>query len=239
MLALEFLLGIVLVGLALHLRHEIEDAHRHEPVLRQPGKTFKTTIQAPPVLPAVTPVVTASYRDIAAKLLFSRDRNPMVVIELPKPPPEPPMPPLPIAYGVMLWGNPQIVILSEKEGAQQKSYHPGDEVGQFKLVSVDNKEIVLEWHGRKIGRPLSELVSKNAPPPEPLVNAPRPITGLLLISGPESNSGSTLGPGVDMGGGARACIAADASPAGTVANGYKKVEGITPFGSSCHWETVK
>jgi len=239
LLAMNLLLGVLLVGLSWRLHHERVDAQQREQILRLQGANLKATLPPPPVLLPVTPVAPASYIDIAAKLLFSRDRNPTVVIEPPKPAPEPPMPPLPTAHGVMLWGDPATVILSEKEGAPQKSYHPGDQVGQFKLVSVDNQKIVLEWRGRKIERPLSELVSKNTPLPEPPTTAPRPNPGLLSISGSESNSGSTLGPGVDMGGGARACVAGDTSPAGTVANGYKKVEGATPFGSSCHWETVK
>ncbi len=50
---------------------------------------------APPVspLPAFEPARAAGYNDIAQKMLFSKDRNPEVVVEAPPPPRPKPMPP--------------------------------------------------------------------------------------------------------------------------------------------------
>jgi hypothetical protein len=45
--------------------------------------------------------------------------------------------------------------------------------------------------------------------------------------------------GVDMGGGYRACVPGDNSPADTVAEGHKKVVAVTPFGTSCAWEQIR
>lgn len=237
LLALDLVLAAAVAGLGWQLVRERANAQQLEQRVVSP-ENQKVSVPPPALLPPVRPVTPANYIDVAAKLLFSRDRNPTVVVDPPKPPPEPPMPPLPTAHGVMLWIDPPTVILSLKEGDPQKSYHPGDEVGPFKLVSVDHQNIVLEWHGKQVTTPLSELVSKNVPAPEPPARAPAPQSnGVTSLSG--SSAGTQTGPGADMGGGTRACIAGDSSPNGAISNGYKKVEGVTPFGSSCHWEAVK
>jgi hypothetical protein len=47
-------------------------------------------------------------------------------------------------------------------------------------------------------------------------------------------------PGEDLGGrGISACQKGDTSPAGTTANGMRKVIKNNPFGASCYWEPVK
>ena len=45
--------------------------------------------------------------------------------------------------------------------------------------------------------------------------------------------------GVVVGNAIKACTPGDTSPAGTVANGYKKVVEATPFGDACHWLQVQ
>ena len=58
---------------------------------------------APPVVPRRSRKLRATkYNDVAQKNLFSKDRNPQVIIDPPKPPDPPkPMPKLPVVYGVM------------------------------------------------------------------------------------------------------------------------------------------
>jgi mannose-6-phosphate isomerase-like protein (cupin superfamily) len=45
--------------------------------------------------------------------------------------------------------------------------------------------------------------------------------------------------GADTGGGYRACLPGENSPAGTVVDGHKKVVAVTPFGTSCAWEKIE
>ncbi|MEO7142518.1 MAG: hypothetical protein ABI165_03355 [Bryobacteraceae bacterium] len=240
---LNFALAVVVAALGWRLRQEWVGARDRESMELLQTRKLSRSLAPPPVMPTVNPVTPSSYIDVAAKMLFSRDRNPTVVIEVPKPPPEPPVPPMPVAMGVMLWTDPPSVIMSEKAGGPQKVYRPGDMVGAFKLVSVDNQKVVLEWHGKTIEKSLDELMAKNAVttetagPSAPAAAAP--VNGVTSLGGPTSIAGVAAGPGVDMGGGARACIAGDKSAPGTTADGYKKVENMTPFGSSCHWEAVK
>jgi hypothetical protein len=210
---------------------------------------------APPPPPAVKPFAAVDYLEVAQKTLFSKDRNPTVVIEVPAPkpvPPEPPMPPLPNFHGMMAMFGDSVIILSVGRDNTQKSYRAGDDVGPFKLVSFDRENVKLEWKGKTIDTSPEKLLAKEEAPnpsaaqrqaPQPAAVAPQ-VTSLSPASAAvslDSNSNSNKTPtlGVDMGGGYRACATGDTSPAGTVVNGFRKVVATTLMGNSCHWELVK
>src|ERR1019366_6395062 len=110
-------------------------------------------------LPGVKAGAPAEYIDVAGKMLFSKDRNPTVVVEAPKPVPEPVMPALPNYHGQMSIGEP-VILLSMSANATQRSYHAGDQVGDFKLVSFDENRVDFEWKGKNIERKLEELKPK-------------------------------------------------------------------------------
>ena len=122
-------------------------------------KVAAKTVLAPPPLPTVKAVAPAEYIDVAGKMLFSKDRNPTVVVEPPKPPPEPVMPALPNYHGQMSIGEP-VILLSTSAAGAQRSYHAGDQVGDFKLVSFDEARADFEWKGKNVERKLEELRPK-------------------------------------------------------------------------------
>jgi hypothetical protein len=203
---------------------------------------------APAPLPPPPPKAAspAEYIEVAQKTLFARDRNPNVIVEPPPPPPAPPppkpMPALPSYYGQMALGKP-IVVLSLK-GDEQKSYHEGDDVGPFKLISFDRESITFEWEGQTVERKLTELKPKEAPPAQPAAAAaaaPASSAPVIKPIGEPSSSSDTTDPkvGADMAGGFRGCVPNDSSPAGTVVNGYRKVISRSLMGSTCYWEQVK
>jgi hypothetical protein len=253
------LLELVLVAsiglLSWQLRREMHQARAREQALL--GSSLKSTpVAGLAPLPKFTPLTAVQYAEAAAKNLFSRDRNPNVILD-PTPQKEKPMPPFPSTRGVMLWpGVPPTVVLSEKPGGEQKGYHPGDMIGDWKITSVDNQYVGLEWNGKQFKKSLDELLDKTAKVAEaggPAAQA-QP-TSATLVSAANSNglaSGSALngsssskvapaapGPGMDVGGGFRACNAGDPSPSGAVVNGFRKVSTPTPFGSTCRWEPAK
>jgi hypothetical protein len=194
-----------------------------------------------PVLPVVGPVVGANYLDVAQRMVMARDRTPNVIID-PEPVKEKPvMPPLPVVQGLMMLTDPGI-IMTEKPGAGQKTYHPGEKVGAFKLVAFDSNRVVLDWNGEMVERKLEDLLEKTA--------APTPGSSTGPVSGgaaPGPAVSSTVnppavapqGPGVDIGGGYRGCAQNDSTPSGTIRDGLRKVEITTPFGKSCRWEPAK
>ncbi len=123
-------------------------------------KVAAKTVLAPPPLPTVKAVAPAEYIDVAGKMLFSKDRNPTVVVEPPKPPPEPVMPALPNYHGQMSIGEP-VILLSTSAAGAQRGYHAGDQVGDFKLVSFDEARAQFEWKGKNVDRKLEELRPKD------------------------------------------------------------------------------
>ena len=219
-LALNLVLLALLGTLGWMLRAHWRETRAQE--LATLAKAARAKAVLPPPSPAPPePVVPANYLDVAQKTLFSKDRNPIVVVEPPKPAPEPVMPALPSYSGQMAIGEPVIFLTAAKDA--QHSYHVGDQVGDFKLTSFDQDNIVLEWNGKTVERKLEDLRAKQilaqagagsgasagsgAPPgpvpamPRPSIPTPgypRPIkspdnasTGLSTVAAPAASSTSS------------------------------------------------
>lgn len=228
------LLLLALIGLSgKQLSERREAAKRRENLLmgrRPAGETV-------PPLPALTTVVPAkavTYTEVATKVLFSRDRNPTVILDAPAPPPPPPpMPPLPRVFGFMNFGGEPRVVLALK-GQPQRSYHTGDTVGDFKLVDVNNSEITFLWNETTVKRRLEELVDREPiQPVQTAAAAPAPAPAVTATTLGAQNGPSDIPQGSN---GSKACVPGDTSPPGTVMNGLRKVVTQTPFGQQCRWE---
>jgi hypothetical protein len=240
LIALDVLLLAVCGVLAWQLRQEWLQEHSREIAL------FRYRTHPPaatPLLPLIKPVPfdAAAYAEVAQNDLFSKDRNPNVILDPPKdPPPPPPVPPFPVARGVMLWeGVPPTIVLSERPGGQQKSYHPGDKIGPWKVVGLDDRFVTFAWNDQEFKKRIDELLDNTpvetvAPPPA------NTATAAAAPTAPPANLSNSSSPvGVDTGAGNRGCVAGDSSPAGTIVDGYKKVMTENPFGHSCSWQSVK
>jgi hypothetical protein len=237
---LNLLLLIMAGGLGWTLRQRwLEGQARERAIFVNAAR--KLALLPPPPLVAPKTVAPAEYLEVAQKMLFSKDRNPDVIIEPEKPKPEPPMPALPAYYGQMTLFDP-VVFLALNSGSQ-KSYHPGDKVGAFELVSFDREKITLAWNGKTVERRLQELTPKEAPPPPAPVaaqQAPAAAPQVKSIGSAAADSSADKGPfGVDMGANLYGCKTGDTASNGTVANGYRKVIVRGLMGESCHWEQVK
>lgn len=237
---LDLGLMLLLSLLAWQMRREWVSAHAREQAF------LRTKIEqkpAPALAPMakVEPFTAMAYALMVQNNLFSRDRNPQVIIDPPPPVQEKPVPPFPVAKGVMLWpGAPATVVLSERPGSDQKGYHAGDRIGEWTIKSVDNRYIVLEWDGKEFKKRLDELMDRTnvvaeAPPSGPS-NTSNNVT--LANTNLSSASNAKSGPGIDVGG-VRACIPGDTMPTGAVVDGWKKMVNQTPFGPGCRWEPAK
>jgi hypothetical protein len=202
-----------------------------------------------PASPPVAPVTAGTYLDVAQQVLFSQDRNPVVVVEAAPPKP---MPPLPIFYGVMDLGQGPTVILGEKPDGGHRGYKIGDRIGEFKLVSINRTEIEFEWDGQPVRRTLDQMAAVRrqllAQQPQTQQQAPaaQPSPPQEQPAPPKPNSGSAViatnvkpGPAPGKDGEIRGCVPGDNSPAGTVVDGYRKLISTTPFGKICRWEPVQ
>ena len=236
-----FLLNIALAALVVWIGFRIRAVRqdfqqREDRVLKQritPEKYPPLPTAAPPA-----PIVAANYLEVAQKMLESKDRNPTVIIDPEPVVQKPPMPPLPVAHGLMMLGEPGI-IMSERSGAVQRTYRIGEKVGPFKLLAFDTKRVVLDWNGEKVVKPIEDLLEKATAPSEPASASLPAGASQQSTTAQTPPAAQALGPGVEVGGGIRACQANDSLPAGAIQNGYRKVEVPTPFGKSCRWEQVK
>ena len=209
--------------------------------------TLSTKVPAPPAPPAppATPppaVAATSYLDIAQKMLWSRDRNSQVIVDPPKPAEVKPLPALPSVHGVMNLGDGPIVMMSDKPGSRHRGIRPGEMIGDFKLVSVDSQDLVLSFEDRTVKKKLQDLIDHSgdadaAQAATTSNNAGRP--GIPPAPPPPPTVVGKPEPGVTTGEGTSSCQPGDNSPAGTVANGMRKVIMPTPFGPACRWEAVK
>ena len=228
------LLALCAAG-GVHLRREwTESRAREEAVLLKRIQPAAPPPMAP--LPATEPVKAAGYNDIAQKMLFSKDRNSVVVVEPPPLPKPIPMPALPLFHGMLDLGDGPMAIMSDGPKGPHRDYQPGDKVGEFKLVAVNNEELVLEWEGQTIRKKVDEILDRGPAPP---LAAGQPAAAASAAPPPPPVAKAAAAPGIYLGTGVKACVPGDTSPAGTVADGMRKVIKPTPFGSKCYWETEK
>jgi hypothetical protein len=235
---LNVALAALVCLLGWYLKQKWDEQQEQERKIRM-ANIATPPVPQPPPLRRVSPLDGPSYGEVATRNLFSADRNPSPIPDPPPPPPPAPkMPPLPMAHGVMFWdGVPPTVVLSNGN-SEQKGYHPGDRIGEFKVVSVDNKEVVFDWNGEKVTKRLDEMMAKSlAPATDAGAKAAAPAPAAPPQA--EALSGPVNGPGKEVPGGIRTCNAGDTSAPGTVADGFEKKVNTTPFGVTCRWEPVK
>lgn len=230
-LNLALLAGTVFAGMQLRdmylAKQAREEAIRHRRLTPAPVPPVTALPPAPPVLPA-------SFADIATKMLFDKSRDSKVVEDPPPPPPPPPpVPPFPVLRGVMNLGDGLTAVFSAKPSDPPMEVKPGERIGQFTLVSVNEVEAVFAWNGKNYRKTVDEILdrSKEQSAETSRPAAPPPGAPAAVIKTP-------TGPGVETAGGTRSCNPNDSTPAGTVVDGLRKVELSTPFGKACRWEPV-
>jgi hypothetical protein len=204
-------------------------------------------ITPPPMTPAKKPdtVQAAQYADVAAKNLFSQDRNPTVVVDPPKVEPPKIMPPLPVVYGVLGLPSGVKAIMAEQPGKVSKPVQTGDTIGEFKVIALDLRKIKFEWEGRELERNLDELADRSAPPAataaaNAMVNGRGASRGGPAVPPPAPAAQPTSAAlGAESGtpdAPSRNCVSGDRSPLGSIVDGYKKTGVATPFGTmGCKW----
>jgi hypothetical protein len=237
---LWFLNILLVAAIALagwQLRKEARELHAREHGVLDKHPPVPPPPMQPPAPPAPT-VTGAAYLDIADKMLFSSDRNSKVIVD-PPPPPKPPkpLPPLPAVYGVMNIGDGPTVMMSEKSGGRQRGVHPGEKIGEFKLVSASSEELVLAFEDRTVKKKVDELIDRGGV--ESVVAAGQNGPPGTAVSTPVAPVVSAPAPGVKLTEDTANCQTGDPSPAGAVVNGMRKVVMSTPFGNACRWEAVK
>lgn len=247
LIALNILLVLALGAIVWQAR----SSWRQAQTKRRDNLSVKVTpLPAPPMTPAPKPdaVPATKYADVATNDLFSKDRNPTVVIEPPKVEAPKIMPPLPVVYGVLGLPSGTKAIMSEKPGVASRSVHAGDTIGEFKIASLDPENVTFDWDGKQISRKIEDLIDRsNGPGAAGAQSAavqlganPNSVAQAAPTPPPQNNAQPVAAaPGKELGGGVRACLPGDTSPSGTVVSGFKKSSVPTPFGQMCNWMPVQ
>ena len=230
LIALNLLLVAAIGAVVWEARDRIGETDREQRAIPMP---HPVAAHPAPVPKPDSPPAT-KYEDVAKKNLFSSDRNDDIVVEPPKPEAVKPMPPLPIVYGVMTLPSGTKASMAEKSGDGSRMVKTGDSVGEFRILSLDAKNVTFEWNGKEISKRIEDLIDRSnqvasnapaaaAPPPPPAAPAaPKSPT--------EANLGKELNPTT------RACQPGDSSAIGAVVGGYRKEGQQTPFGTiGCRW----
>jgi hypothetical protein len=192
----------------------------------------------PPLVPVVppSPFAAPTYADVAQKDLFSKDRNPNVIVEVAPPKPVPKWPRMPILSGIMGLPGGMVAMLAEKPDSRSRGVSVGDKIGDLKIVAMTADKISFEFEGQVQEKSVQDLVDRGGAAHAPEVadsNTSQNPANIAQRGGPAI----AAKPGVDVGagGGIKACDPRDTSPAGTEVDGFKKVVKLNPFGAECTW----
>ncbi len=106
---------------------------------------------------AAAPEEMLAINEIAAKNLFSADRN----NEIPEPeagPPAPP-PPEPIVLGTLKLGADYEALMSEDESSRRgvRRAKVGDLVGEYRVVEIRSESVVIEYEGQRTTLDIHQL----------------------------------------------------------------------------------
>lgn len=247
LLILDIALGAGVIYGGIQLHNEWLAAKARQAAM--PGPAPKPLAMAHmPALPQQPAILPSGYKQIAINTLFDPSRNPNIPVDPPPPPPPPKQPPpLPQYHGMMDFGDPQgpIALITPEKDARHEEVHAGEMIGEFKLLSFNREEMVLEWDGKQIHTRLGEAGPD--PAARPKASAVEPITNYGIIPGqapketlpqPQQQQ-QQLGPGQAVTDTVKACQPNDGTPAGTVTDGYRKEVHISPLGTSqCIWRAL-
>lgn len=251
-LLLNFALAGLLIWLGVRVNGYWREGNerRDGAMKRQP---HPQEVKAPAAVPAVEPPPATQYLEVATKMLFSKDRNPVEIIPPPPPkpeapppppPPDPPPPPMPVYYGQMNFADPVLFLGVD---AKQKSYHKGDKVGEFELTEFDQESLTLTWHEKTFRKMFAEIKAKETPRQAQVAAAPAAApssTGSNVtrigsgLSGNADKPKSTAPQFGEKQGNLYMCASGDTSPDGTVLDGYRLKRMDNLFSSTCQWEPM-
>ncbi len=193
---------------------------------------------APPALAPVAPpqpFAAPTFADVAQKDLFSKDRNPNVIVEPVAVKPAPKWPRMPVLYGVMGLPGGMIAMLAEKPESRSRGVGVGEKIGDLKVVALSAEKISFEFEGQVQEKNVQDLIDRGGShaPEVAEANTSQNPANIAQRGGPPAPAK----PGVDVGAGGqvKACDPRDTSPAGTEVDGYRKVIRTNPFGNECTW----
>ena len=194
-------------------------------------------------------VLAADHLPIAGRLLFSRDRNPVIEVEAPSEPAALQRPALPKLVGIMELGSNLVALMAPDAATLATPVETGESVGDFVFLGIEGEKILLGWNGQTIKADPHELVggAAEAPPPRARSRSAPPKVAIKVRKASEAPKPAKKPPGLggpynigkSAGGGKYKADPKDKSPTGTTYKGLVKRARRSPFGTYTWWEKAK
>lgn len=217
----------------------VEQAERVVPLPEYP---------APGQQPAVRP---AEYMPVVERMLFSKDRNPIVEVVVEEAPVEQ-RPDLPLLAGLADFGDGPRALMAAASNDTPQWIKTGEKVGAFVFEGMEDQKVKLSWKGEPFTVAQDQLVGsivrkepkgspkgkRAAAPPGAPAQAQTPAN---LVAQEPTSVGGQYQIGKELRPGVHAVDPADKSPDGTTfkhtdGSTYTKTVRRTPFGSQSWWE---
>ena len=149
------------------------------------------------------------------------------------------MPPLPVVTAVLGLPSGTKALMAERKGLESRPVKSGDTIGEFKIVSLDPKNVVFDWDGKQISKSIDDLIDRSAPATPGQATGPSGPAVAAAVA--NKQPAAPTGPGKAQEGKAeRPCVPGDTSPNGAVVDGYKLSFKDSPFGRiGCRWTPVQ
>ncbi|MDA1312030.1 MAG: hypothetical protein O2968_01730 [Acidobacteria bacterium] len=263
LLAVNILLGVLVVAAAFGLYSRIEAANQRYSILTPGGPAKEIPDYLAPAAPRR--VRAGDHLPIVERTLFSADRNPIIEVIAEAPPPPDPRPPLPRLAGIMELGKGPIALMSVDLESTAGPIQVGEKIGEFTFLGTEGEKVLLQWKDEKFAATPGELLgSSGGGNKRATVAGTRnegrsrgPDKGVLARQeAAVSRGGSAAAPpaaakpaqasirqssneprvGADQGGGRFRAYPTDKSPDGTRHQGFVKRSQPTPFGTKSWWE---
>ena len=232
------LLAVLVAGATALYRGTMEAKQRYDIFERTELGQATGTFSRPAKPAAVRP---SDYMAVVDRLLFSKDRNPIVAVKVP-PPETVDRPDLPRFIGLMDLGEGPIALMASDSKATPKPVTRGEKVGEFTFVAVQGDAIIFQWQDETIEVSQAELKGSPAQAagtsPGPRRSAgTQPASSARLDPRREERVGGQYNIGPERAGqpGVYAADPKDTSPHGTEHAGFVKTVRKTPFGNQSWW----
>ena len=131
----------------------------------------------------------SNYMAVVDRLLFSKDRNPIVTVEVPVPEVAD-RPGLPHFIGLMDLGEGPIALMAPDLKATPKPVARGEKVGEFTFVEARGDSIIFQWQDETIEVSQAELKGS----PAQAAGTHRPGPRRSGAARPQPGSTARLGP---------------------------------------------
>lgn len=248
LLLLNALLGGLLILGASELYRQTLEAEARYLRLEEPAGV--ATLPEAEAASAREAVRQADYLPIAERLLFHRDRNSEIIVEV-APPEVVQQPPLPALSGLVDLGGGPTALMAAKSGDTPTWFDLGDKVGDYVFAGVEGDKVKLTWSEQEFLVAREDMAA--APPPSKKTSGPRksrdPRTVANEAAKPPAAAGgdganltakatgeANIGVGDEFAPGRFRVLPGDKHENGAEVKGYRKVVRQTPFGSQSWWE---